>query len=343
MVTALLFFYIFAVSRFIISSLTITHILMNFRLFLSRKLTAIVVLLTFALNTHAQTKASFRVEGDIDKFYPVLFTDCEWFNNKATELEIGRSDVHVDGEWRGSLMSKFRYHVTNWGNGANFIDAEINEGNTADSPNEFIAGWGDPTGGNALNGIVIWLRGNTTYNYSCTCTMTPYIYDGVQNALPMAVPDDAPLTYKTAIDPYVQSNGVSSGRNMTFNGAGTNVFMGSMAIGTYNASGYKLAVNGNAIFGKVTVKNPANWPDYVFASDYQLPSLHELDKFIRQHKHLPGTPTATEISDNGQDIAALQVIQQQKIEELTLYLIKLNKELEDQREKIKVLEERLKK
>lgn len=58
----------------------------------------------------AQT--SFIVGGDIDKFYPVVFADLNWNNSRPTELEIGRSDVHTDGDWRGSLISTFRFHTT---------------------------------------------------------------------------------------------------------------------------------------------------------------------------------------------------------------------------------------
>lgn len=86
--------------------------------------------LFFALQyslAHAQPETkSFVVKGDIDKFYPVVFRDANWPNNVATELELGRSNIHYDGDWRGSLISKFRFHCTLYGNGSGFADLSIN-------------------------------------------------------------------------------------------------------------------------------------------------------------------------------------------------------------------------
>ncbi|MBV7531181.1 hypothetical protein [Chitinophaga sp. sic0106] len=308
---------------------------------------AIVLVLTNYMTAGAQTVGSFRVEGDFDKFYPVQFNDCNWWGNVATVLEIGRSNVHQDNPqngpgWQGSMISRFRYHVTAWGNGSHFIDAEINqEGYSSTKP--FIAGWEDVSGYGPNNSIIIWLRGNSTYFYRASCEVNPQSFDGIQNPLPYVIAGDnvGTLTYKTAKEPYVQSSGITNSRPFSIVNAAPSLMTGPLSIGTMDNKGYMLAVNGNAIFAKVTVKNPANWPDYVFASDYSLPSLQELDNFIQEHKHLPGTPTAAEIKANGQDIADIQVIQQQKIEELTLYLIKLSKELEEQRERIKALEKQV--
>jgi hypothetical protein len=85
--------------------------------------------------------------------------------------------------------------------------------------------------------------------------------------------------------------------------------------------------------GKLTcngfVSKPKWWPDYVFESSYQLQSLDSVSKFIALNKHLPGMPSRSEILVNGQDIAEIQRLQQEKIEELTLYVIKLEAELKN--------------
>ncbi|SHK78628.1 hypothetical protein SAMN05444266_101138 [Chitinophaga jiangningensis] len=313
---------------------------MNFRKFAGSIVAAIVVLLTMSLSANAQVTGSFNVHGDFDKFYPVQFNDCNWDANKSTLLEIGRSSAHLNGDWHGSLMAKFRYHVTKWGHGSNFIDAEINQENYS-AAKPFVAGYEDCSGTSNNAVIVIWLRGNSTYYFSATCEVTPQVYDGIQNLLPYQITGAGTLTFKTEKDAYVQSSGSTNSRPFSIMNIAPSLMMGPLSIGTMDIKGYMLAVNGNAVFAKVTVKNPANWPDYVFASDYSLLSLQELDNFIQEHKHLPGISTAAEIKTNGQDVADIQVIQQQKIEELTLYLIKLSKELEEQREKIKTLEKKL--
>ncbi|NIG53606.1 hypothetical protein [Chitinophaga sp. Cy-1792] len=116
---------------------------------------------------------------------------------------------------------------------------------------------------------------------------------------------------------------------------------GAVCVGTTDAKGYKFAVNGSAVFTRVVVKENAKWPDYVFTTDYQLPSLGSLEDYIREHQHLPGFPAAAEVEQNGQDVAAVNRQLVQKVEELTLYIIELNKRLLQQEENIKALNDKV--
>ncbi len=69
-------------------------------------------------------------------------------------------------------------------------------------------------------------------------------------------------------------------------------------------------------------------PDYVFSPDYQLLSLEELDAFIRQNHHLPGIPSEQVYKERGSvDVGELQLKSLEKIEELTLYVIELEKKM----------------
>ncbi|MBC7775795.1 MAG: hypothetical protein H7246_10215 [Phycisphaerae bacterium] len=79
---------------------------------------------------------------------------------------------------------------------------------------------------------------------------------------------------------------------------------------------------------KIAVYNTANWADYVFSPDYKLKPLHEVEAFVKENKHLPNVPSAQEIVENGLDLAQMQAKQMEKIEELTLYLIEMKKEIE---------------
>ena len=72
----------------------------------------------------------------------------------------------------------------------------------------------------------------------------------------------------------------------------------------------------------------SNFPDYVFSKDYDLIELSELERYILANKHMPNVPTAKEIEMNGANLGELAKIQFQKIEELTLYIIELKKEVE---------------
>ncbi|MBK8496458.1 MAG: hypothetical protein IPL50_16710 [Chitinophagaceae bacterium] len=110
---------------------------------------------------------------------------------------------------------------------------------------------------------------------------------------------------------------------------GNTVITGGLRIGTtISPGGYKLAVDGKAICTELVVRLVANWPDYVFANDYKLRSLDEVETFINTNKHLPGIPSAKTIEAGGLGVGEMQKLQMEKIEELTLYIIALKKEME---------------
>jgi hypothetical protein len=100
---------------------------------------------------------------------------------------------------------------------------------------------------------------------------------------------------------------------------------GNVGIGTTDTKGYTLAVNGNAIFTKIKVKQYGNWPDYVFDSSYRMRPLPEIEQYIQQHHHLPELPSAEEVEKSGLDLGENQATMLKKIEELTLYAIEQNK------------------
>jgi hypothetical protein len=80
------------------------------------------------------------------------------------------------------------------------------------------------------------------------------------------------------------------------------------------------------------------WSDFVFAPEYRPMNLAELEIFIKTNKHLPNIPTEKEVLSNGINIADVQALQLQKIEELTLYAIEQNKKLAELERKQKELE-----
>jgi len=85
----------------------------------------------------------------------------------------------------------------------------------------------------------------------------------------------------------------------------------------------------------------ANWPDFVFAKSYRLPSLKQVASYIDKNHHLPDMPTAEELEKNGLDIGAMNRSLAKKVEELTLYLIEKDKQLNEQAKKNRALEKRL--
>ena len=102
---------------------------------------------------------------------------------------------------------------------------------------------------------------------------------------------------------------------------------GNVGIGTQETFGYKLAVNGIIGAQGVKVELTSPWPDYVFADDYELKDLVDLENYISEHKHLPGIPSQEAVEKDGVEIGDMNVALLEKIEELTLYIIDLNKRL----------------
>ena len=114
---------------------------------------------------------------------------------------------------------------------------------------------------------------------------------------------------------------------------------GAVGIGTnYIPSGYKLGVNGKAIFEEVKVSLYENWPDYVFEPEYSLTPLNELKTQIEDLGHLPNVPSAEEVAENGFHLGKMDATLLEKIEELTLYIIDINEEVTELKNKNELLQ-----
>ena len=87
----------------------------------------------------------------------------------------------------------------------------------------------------------------------------------------------------------------------------------------------KLSVNGTIRSKEVKVE-ANNWPDYVFATDYVLPTLSETETYIQENHRLPNMPSAEEIAENGIALGEMNRLLVEKVEELTLHVIQLEKD-----------------
>lgn len=113
---------------------------------------------------------------------------------------------------------------------------------------------------------------------------------------------------------------------------------GNVGIGTATP-GNKLEVNGT-IRSKEVIVEATSWPDFVFKTDYNMPSLSFVENYIKEHGHLPNIPSQQEVEENGQSLGETQKLLLQKIEEMTLYIIELNKKIEAQEQEIRKLKQK---
>ena len=77
--------------------------------------------------------------------------------------------------------------------------------------------------------------------------------------------------------------------------------------------------------------------DFVFAEDYQLRPLSEVKSFIQKNKHLPEIKSAQEMQENGVSVSELQTKLLQKIEELTLYILQQEQQIQELRQEVEQL------
>jgi hypothetical protein len=146
----------------------------------------------------------------------------------------------------------------------------------------------------------------------------------------------------------------SSPRNqaMTLTSSGT-LLIGKTTADTASRV-YKLEVEGNALVnGELWGSGTASYtyPDYVFESyfegvssynnNYSLPTLKEVESFVKTHKHLPGVQSREEVSSEGWNISKNIQSNLEKVEELYLHTIEQQKQLDAKDAEIKALKERL--
>ena len=131
--------------------------------------------------------------------------------------------------------------------------------------------------------------------------------------------DNAPISYI-----FSQKTGASAYNDLMYLWGNGNV-----GIGTINNGSNKLAVEGTIGARKVVVTATNPFPDYVFDRGYVLPSLRSLSSYIRVHHHLPELPSADSVARGGLDLGGNQTVLVKKIEELTLYIIGQDRELQE--------------
>ncbi len=100
---------------------------------------------------------------------------------------------------------------------------------------------------------------------------------------------------------------------------------GYVGIGTSANTNFRLSVNGNIRAKEVIVQS--GWSDFVFEDSYKLMSIPEVEKFINENGHLKGIPTASAVKENGVGLSEINTLLLQKIEEMTLYIIDLDKRI----------------
>ena len=213
----------------------------------------------------------------------------------------------------------FYLRTNNGATNAMYVGASGNVGIGTNSPSYLL----DVHGNIALTGnrSVIFTSGDNVTTHRGGVQFLTY-NNGVTN---IWTPTDQ---YGTPQNSTIRFGGFAAFNSTTVNLA----VSGNVGIGTTDPVTYKLAVVGKVRAQEIVVDT--GWSDYVFADDYRLLPLSEVEQHIKAEKHLPGIPSAAEVGKGGISLGQMQAKLLAKIEELTLHQIAQEKIQREQQKAI---------
>ncbi len=143
------------------------------------------------------------------------------------------------------------------------------------------------------------------------------------------------------------ASGTSSNNDICFQTSGTNQMIvkanGRIGIGTTSPD-YKLDVAGTIRACEVKVDlNSGECPDYVFGDNYDLMSLESLEKYVNKNKHLPKIKPSDVMETEGLDLKDINIKLLEKMEEMSLYMIDINKRVKSLEKENKELKDKISK
>ena len=146
------------------------------------------------------------------------------------------------------------------------------------------------------------------------------------------------VVLRTAVAQSPMGSGITNWSNaLLVNTNGAITFTGKVGVNTENTTTeYALAVDGGVVTTKVRIQDVNEWNDRVFSDNYRLMPLAEVEGFVTVNRHLPGIPSEAEVKAEGFDMAEMQSALLGKIEELTLYAIRQQKQIDSLRELVTV-------
>lgn len=146
------------------------------------------------------------------------------------------------------------------------------------------------------------------------------------------------MLFRTAVNQLPRGVEITNWRDaLSVKTDGAITLNGRVGVNTENTTGdYALAVDGGIITTKVHIQDVNDWQDRVFDGDYPLMTLDDVEEYVAEHRHLPGIPSEAEVKAGGFDLTAMTSALLGKVEELTLYTIRQQREIDSLRDLVTV-------
>ena len=241
----------------------------------------------------------------------------------GNRLTVGNQKMRLNTDSGKSIFNAAAYHIgfglrsshkENAGTYFNFSDAYGNTGGTVIQ-------------GDAYGNLLFITKAQNQFPFitaNQNSDHTGMIITGTQKVLigtteVLDHPSNSEQDYKLFIAGGMVSNEIKVNHK---------VLIGTNDMPKYSDSNYdyKLIVNGGLVAKEVKVRS--DFADYVFEKDYPLLSLKAVEAHIKEKGHLHNTPSAKEIQKNGLNLSEITTNQQEKIEELFLHLIEMEKKID---------------
>lgn len=243
------------------------------------------------------------------------------------------------------------------------VDAAVRIGVAPWNGNGVIDVSGVDANGQGINGLDInyFCKRNTTINRGWDLNPNNFVDGGtvymgakvdMQSSLKIGYSSSGNIDLNTSIEINQNGNNANGVKVNTYNTGvkafsvlrsdNVNTFVvygnGRTRIGDEQAVGKSnslLTVSGEIDCKSLYVLKPTNWQDRVFKKGYKLPALKDIESYILENHHLPGVKSEKEIFENGYDVNEIDAVLLEKIENLYLYIIQQQKEIDELKKKDK--------
>ena len=252
------------------------------------------------------------------------FSHAQWTTNGNNIYNSNTGNVGI-----GTTNPSAKLEIVNNGNASLRVGITSNMANTHTQLINSLAVLGDNSSTVTSNGAVAWDFYNNGNNPSWSGTLMQHVGTAVSgNMYGIPASNLGILLFQNVQNGVIASNGSNIFISPLGNLTASFLTNGSVGIGTTNTGSFKLAVEGKIGAREVHVTSQNPWPDYVFSNQYKLKSLNTLEDYIKKNNHLPDMPSANEVKNNGIELGQMNAKLLEKVEELTLYVIDLKKEIE---------------